>query len=167
MTFDPWDDEPALRASSFLVTDLTPDRPRRITFIQEERKLIGELLALGDDTTPYTVQMQPWATVTGQLLEQDGKRLSGNLLASLNVVRAAPATDAEVSEWDHEQLRYVETNDGRFRVEKLIPGVRYDAKVYRGRKSAGPAFESLVLKPGEVRDLGQIRTQKPVDVRGK
>ena len=32
---------------------------------------------------------------------------------------------------------------------------------------AGVAFENLVLKPGEVKDLGDIRSKPPVDVRGK
>jgi hypothetical protein len=32
---------------------------------------------------------------------------------------------------------------------------------------AGMAFENLVLKPGEVKDLGDIRSKPPVDVRGK
>ena len=31
---------------------------------------------------------------------------------------------------------------------------------------AGMAFENLVLKPGEVKDLGDIRSKPPVDVRG-
>ncbi len=109
--------------------------------------------------------MRPWGTVTGHLLEEDGKPLSGNLIASLSVVRAAPAADAEVSEFDHDDLAYVETNDGRFRVEKLIPGTAYSAKVYRGRKSAGLAFENLVLKPGEVRDLGEVRLRPAANVR--
>ncbi len=37
MTYHPWDVEAPLRASAFLVTDLAPDRPRRIMFFQEER----------------------------------------------------------------------------------------------------------------------------------
>ena len=32
---------------------------------------------------------------------------------------------------------------------------------------AGTAFENLVVRPGEVRDLGNIRTKPPSDVRGK
>jgi hypothetical protein len=42
------------------------------------------------------------------------------------------------------------------------------AEVYRGiGRYAGVAFEDLSLQPGEVRDLGDIRTKAPVDVRGQ
>ena len=60
------------------------------------------------------------------------------------------------------------STDGRFRIERLVPGQRYSAEVYRGIGwYAGPAFENLILQPGEVRDLGDIRTRAPVDVRNK
>ena len=38
-----------------------PDRRRRITFVKEDHKLIGFLLARGDGDTPYTVRMRPWS----------------------------------------------------------------------------------------------------------
>ncbi len=57
---------------------------------------------------------------------------------------------------------------GRFRLEQLVPGLRYSAQIYRGTGMfAGMAFENLVLKPGEVKELGDIRSKPPVDVRGK
>ena len=56
LTFFPWDHEPRLRAASFPVTKLHPDRLRRITFVQEDRKLIGFLGARGDGEAPYTVR---------------------------------------------------------------------------------------------------------------
>jgi hypothetical protein len=57
---------------------------------------------------------------------------------------------------------------GRFHLEQLVPGLGYGAQIYRGMGMfAGTAFENLVLKPGEVKDLGDIRSKPPVDVRGK
>ena len=57
---------------------------------------------------------------------------------------------------------------GRFHLEQLVPGLRYHAEIYRGLGMfAGMAFENLVLKPGEVKELGDIRGKPPVDVRGK
>jgi hypothetical protein len=60
LTFFPWDQEPPLRAASFPVTKLHPDRLRRITFVQEDRKLIGFLGARGDGDAPT-----PFAWSTG------------------------------------------------------------------------------------------------------
>jgi hypothetical protein len=52
--------------------------------------------------------------------------------------------------------------------EQLVPGLRYTCDMSRGGGLyAGMAFENLVLKPGETRDLGDIRSKKPVDIRGK
>ena len=57
---------------------------------------------------------------------------------------------------------------GQFRLEQLVPGLRYSAQNYRGMGIfAGMAFESLVLKAGEVKNLGDVRSKPPVDVRGK
>jgi hypothetical protein len=49
----------------------------------------------------------------------------------------------------------------------LVPGQRYRAKVSRDASVAGMPFENLVLKPGEVKDLGDIRTGKPIKVMGR
>jgi hypothetical protein len=49
----------------------------------------------------------------------------------------------------------------------LVPGQRFRAKVYRDACVAGMAFQNLVLKPGEVKDLGDIRTGKPIKVMGR
>jgi len=174
LTFHPWDAEPRLRAASFLLTKLHPDRFRRITFVKEDRKLVGFLLAKGDGDAPYTVRMQPWATVTGRLVTANGQALSADGIAGVwggkPAVLSSGGTSL-VTNSDPEAGEYPEVTtdaDGRFRLEKLVPGQRYSAQVYRGfGLFAGMAFENLVLHPGEVRDLGDIRTKPPVNVRGK
>ena len=174
LTFFPWDHEPRLRAASFPVTKLHPDRLRRITFVKEDRKLIGFLGARGDGEAPYTVRMQHWATVTGRIVDENGKALPpaerpgrGNMAASLfmgNWRGIVTNSDATVGEHPGGQT----DEQGRFRLEQLVPGLRYSAEIYRGMGMfAGMAFENLVLKPGEVKDLGDIRSKPPVDVRGK
>jgi hypothetical protein len=173
-TFHPWDAEPPLRVATFSLTKLHPDRVRRITFVKEDRKLIGFLMARGDGVEPYIVRMQPWGTLTGRLLDEDG-----------NPIRAhAPATKQQTSaRIDLGNYNGIVTNsdpevgvhpgaetdaDGRFHIERLVPGQRYSGRVYRGMgMSAAIAFENVILKPGETRDLGDIRTKPPIDVRGK
>jgi hypothetical protein len=174
LTFFPWDQEPRLRAASFPVTKLHPDRLRRITFVQEDRKLIGFLGARGDGDAPYTVRMQHWGTVTGRIVDENGKALTpagrpnrGEKAAYLfmgNWRGIVTNSDATVGEHPGGQT----DEEGRFRLEQLVPGLRYSAEIYRGTGMfAGMAFENLVLKPGEVKELGDIRSKPPVDVRGK
>ncbi len=159
LTFHPWDAEPVLRAASFPLTKLHPDRARRITFVKEDRRLIAFLMARGDGETPYTVRMQPWGTVTGRLLDENGKQLSAdNVSLYLGGFGLETNADDEAGEYANIKI----DPEGRFRAERLVPGQRYSAETYRGTGMfAGMAFEKLVVRPGEVRDLGDIRTKPP------
>jgi hypothetical protein len=78
-----WRGDPPLRAASFLLTGLHPDRIRRITFFKDDRQLIGFLAARGDRDTPYTVRMQPWATVSGRIVDENGKPVPPHLGSAL------------------------------------------------------------------------------------
>jgi hypothetical protein len=160
LTWFPWNSGPALRAASFPLIKLHPDRARRITFIQEDRQLIGFLMARGDGETPYTVRMQPWGTVTGRLHDENGPLSDVSFFSLGGGAGFEPNPDAEVGEYAHVEI----DSSGRFRVDRLVPGQRYRAEVYRGTaKFAGMAFENLVVRPGEVRDLGDICTKPPTD----
>lgn len=160
-----------LRAASVDLTRLHPVHPRRLTFLQPDRRLIGFLIARGDGDTPYTVVMQPWGTITGRLVAEDGEALP--ILKGESDWREAPSlsmggdwwpytnTDAETGQ--HES---VTTDDqGRFRVESLVPGQRYSAKVYPWTGATPElVFENATVRVGDVRDLGDIRTKLPFDV---
>jgi beta-lactamase regulating signal transducer with metallopeptidase domain len=155
MKFDGWY-ESNMRAASFPLTRLEPSRVRRITFIKEDRSLIGFLMARGDGDTPYTVRMQPWGTVTGRILDENGKPLP-----DAEILVKADGADAR------EQVGGKTDTEGRFRAEKVIPGLSYSARIYRNMRVlapfAGRPAEKLVLRPGEVRDLGAIRTRSSAD----
>jgi hypothetical protein len=53
----------------------------------------------------------------------------------------------------------VQTDEqGRFRVEQLVPGQSFAVTLYLGfGRPSGPAFEDLKVAPGSVRDLGDLR----------
>jgi hypothetical protein len=170
-----WDDEPALRAATVPIAKLHPTRSRRITFIKEDRKLIGFLLARGDGEAPYAVRLEPWATVTGRVVDENGNpfpprfrapgRPAGPVFLRTNgrfeIATHDDALAGTISGCGSDGL-------GRFRIERLVPGLRYSCDIYHeDGPFAGLAFEDLVLKPGETRDLGDIRWKKPVDMRGK
>lgn len=52
MTSYRYDYEPPLRAATFPLTGLHPERIRRIEFVEEDRRLIGFLQARGDGDSP-------------------------------------------------------------------------------------------------------------------
>ncbi|HTI52274.1 MAG TPA: hypothetical protein VL475_15030, partial [Planctomycetaceae bacterium] len=160
MTLEPYDAEPRQRAANFFITGLHPERVRRITFLQEKRQLIGALAARGDGDTPYTVRMQPWGTIAGRLVDESG--------------HALPIHKPE-SDWikppnvllSREGLSQVDThrgaatdNEGRFKIDRIVPDERYSARIYGGRENQSEAaFENVVVSAGDTRDLGDIRTR--------
>ncbi|HEX7378788.1 MAG TPA: carboxypeptidase-like regulatory domain-containing protein [Pirellulales bacterium] len=171
-TLDQYDYEPPLRAASFLLTKLHPDRFRRVTFIQEERQLIGFLAARGDGDAAYTVRMSRWATVTGRIVDENGKPLPIGKQGgpwgqppTLSMSEQAPLVQPDPNAGEHADVTI--DPEGRFRIDHLVPGLRYEAKILRDAKArqfAGMAFIGLVLLPGEVRDLGDIRVRPTAEV---
>jgi hypothetical protein len=165
MTEFPWDFETRLRTSTFPITKLHPDHGRRITFVKEDRKLIGFLLARGDSVAPSIVRMQPWGLVTGRILDENGKPAAATELSAASLGSGTSTAENDLNIGEIPPTRC--DGEGRFRIERLVPGQRYRAEVYRDAGVAGMAFENLVLQPGEVRDLGDIRTGKPIKVMGR
>lgn len=151
-----------LRGSSLLLTGLHPDRVRRITFVQEDRQLIGLLQEKGDAATPATVTMQPWATVTGRILDANGKRLP---IGEPNSGKDPPVVSLYL---DGNARGLPDGGDftdseGRFRFGKLVPGQRYRVEIYFQQTAVGEVvIENPLLRPGEVRDLGDIRIKAVV-----
>jgi hypothetical protein len=82
--------------------------------------------------------------VRGRLLDADGLPLRNVKLHGSELVAQAGRTDTE----------------GRFRLEGLIPGRRYDLNYHKDKPSvSGSVLKGFVGKPGEVRDLGDVRGQ--------
>jgi len=145
LTYSQGDAEPFLRSASFPLTGLNSDRTTEIIFFEHQRKLIGELLVKGDTDAPITVQLKPWATISGRVVDDRGEPISK---ASLLLDGKSP--------------KGCETDDqGLFRMERMIPDQSYDATIYRHFYFQGIAFDKLVLKPGELRELGDI-VAKPI-----
>ena len=154
LTAYPHDSEPLLRDASLVLTKLHPARVRRITFIKAYPPLVGFLLARGDADIPYTVRMQPCGTVTGRIVDETGKPLK----ASLSTADTSREAEADLGVG---MFHAVGTDaEGRFRIDSLVPGQRYSAKIeLQMGQPARVAFKNLILRAGEARDLGDIRTE--------
>ena len=149
----PYDIDTHLRSASLLLTGLHPDRPQRVAFVKEDRKWIGFAAVAGDAETPLAVKLQPWGSVTLRLVDANGDlpKQGFGRGEGLMVRNDDPAGSAF---YKGEYL-----GEGRFRVDGLVPGQSYHCRgVHRFNGAFSAAvFEKLVLKPGEVRDLGDIR----------
>jgi CarboxypepD_reg-like domain len=143
----------------FTVSMLNPERPRRFTFRHQAKKLVGCLIARGDEPEPYTVKLQSSGTITGRLVDAEGK--------------PRPKVDLTASNWQSAMIdpaRGVipsgqKTNaDGRFRYEGLVPGQQYSASASAvvgkaAKVGYGIVIDRVVLKPGETRELGDLQAR--------
>jgi hypothetical protein len=135
------------------VRALEPGQPRRVTITHEGRKLIGSVYLKGDEAGPMTVRLQPWGTLTGRIVDEEGRPRGGVSLNTLfaYLIDRQPRTDRGT-------LPGLPIGrDGRFRVEKPVPGLKYGGGASEGYMYRGNLFRDVVLAPGEVRDLGDLK----------
>jgi RNA polymerase sigma factor (sigma-70 family) len=144
-----------LTADAFTVTLLAPGQSRTISFVHKQRKLIGHLMLKEDEKGPIAVRMEAWGVLTGRLVDGDGKPVAGVRLGWRYPSFPAPgmAPPAEPFTTDAE---------GRFRVEGLAPGMKFDVTFPSDAKkattfSAGEALKGQSLEPGQTKDLGDVR----------
>ncbi len=64
-------------AAMFEVIGLDPSSPRRLTVMHRGRKLIGSVYLKGDETQPLVVRLVPYGTITGRVVNRDGRPHDG------------------------------------------------------------------------------------------
>jgi protocatechuate 3,4-dioxygenase beta subunit len=137
--------------STYTISGLKPGRKRLLSFLDMKRQLAGELVLDGHETTSQTVTLQPWGTLTGQVVDADGEPLGQGFLHDIREFRPLSG---------YPQIG----KDGRFRVEGLVPGKPYQFRVMllqsSGIQFRGVLVNELKLGPGEVRDLGEVVPQR-------
>ncbi len=144
-----------LTSGSFTAAALDPLRPRPLFFRHEARKLAGMVMVRGDEKGPITVRLEPAATVTGRLVD-----LHGDPRQDVRVhVRHS---DGEFG--PNYYTTFLEPRldrDGKFRIEGMIPGATYDLHAIAGYRLLGQLAAGVKLRPGETRDLGEVKIQQP------
>ncbi len=144
---------PPADSPTFVVTGLPAGR-YRIDFIHRDRKLAGALYLKGDETGSSLT-----AAKLAKLLGHRGR-------ADVIDEEGKPLTDVELSSTSHEgfdaergDLENRPTVDarGRFRIEGLVPGVKYDADGRSPNKAGGPVMKDVQVASGEVKDLGDLK----------
>jgi hypothetical protein len=164
-----------LRTGEFTALGLDPARPRLLCFVHPEKKLAGSVVVRGDEDGPVTVQLQPWAVVSGRLLDADGKPIKNARLAFTEIPVVQPGQPRSTEVGLHVVFRSAykpsrdpnTNNEGRFQADGLVPGLKYNLTLYDADgavdyediKWTGLVFSNLVLKPGETRDLGDVKLQ--------
>ena len=133
----------------------SPLLPRTVIFRHAERSLGAALRIDALDRGPLEVRLEPLATVAGRLFDQAGRPVQEAELRLLRIVNEPlRGSNGEFAP----PLRATTDRDGRFRLEGVVPGVTHSLQA-PSIKPDVPFFvlENWTPKPGEVKDLGEIR----------
>jgi RNA polymerase sigma factor (sigma-70 family) len=146
-----------LKTEAFTVLNVDPQTERTIAFLHKDRKLIGHRVLRGDKKGPLLVRLQPWGTLTGRILDDQGKPVSQARVRLHYPTLAAPGAGALEQEFRTDR-------QGRFRVEGLMPGLKHaltlrSASGHEALLPAGPALKDLSAETGGVKKLGDIQVK--------
>ena len=136
---------PLAGTASFTVQAFNPRRPRDVLFQHLEKGLTGVAHPPKENGGSVTVRLEPGATVTGRLVDTDGKPRAGVELE----VAFRPKGEAR---WNDYSPRRVKTDrDGGLRLEALLPGYEF-----RLNGDKGQLRLDGTLRSGQAKDLGDV-----------
>jgi RNA polymerase sigma factor (sigma-70 family) len=155
--------EQVLETEGFTATGIDRHQPCTLSFLHRERKLIGQVAVRPEDKDPLTVWLQPWGTLTGRLVDADGKPLAGAKI----YLEYPHSPDAGMAP----PQAFSTGHDGRFRVEGLLPGLKHELILAGGpakppERPSRPApqkqekLQGLSARSGEVKELGDISVKR-------
>jgi beta-lactamase regulating signal transducer with metallopeptidase domain len=138
---------------------LEPGKPRQVIAKSKDGKHVVRTFVSTEDPQPRTIQLGRAGSITGRIVDANGKPVTA-LLSHDQQARLAPDSDS---------IPQVRADaKGRFRIDALLPGVRYSGEIRGGAGDTevlGKAFKDVVLRAGEVRDLGDIRIKASVKAK--
>jgi hypothetical protein len=146
------------------MTALKPGEPRRLVVVHMEKRLAATLLVRGDEKGPLTIKLEPWGVATGKLTIPEGKDPTDYRIFTRNAV--VLTLDGGVQRPDlnlGDLLAPVKPDkDGKFRIEGLVPGLKYHLQVGKGNYVArifGLTSNEVSVKSGETKDIGELKVK--------
>jgi RNA polymerase sigma factor (sigma-70 family) len=142
------------------VPAFNPDRPRALFFYHPDRDLGIHFQPKKGDAGPWTIRLQPTATVTGTLVLPDGKPYPN---ADLTLCFTYPGRSGPTWLPDHSKdARFKTDADGKFRFTKVIGDVDYEFwyPVFQDKYNTTTTLP-FRARPGETKDLGTVKTDPP------
>ena len=139
----------------FNVTNLVPGENREVVARCVPKKLMGTAIVTEKDNGPVTLKLLPWANLIGRLVDDAGQPRSRGLRIQLEDGNLPIHTLNGLS---YDKQEFLIEPDGKFHIDGLVAGATYRLQVIEGGiKFLGDATPDLILKPGENRDLGDVR----------
>ncbi len=137
---------------------LDPNKPRQLVLVHPRRRLAGVFTVRGDEPKPLTVRLQPTGVVTGRLLDPTGQPIAGAQVVPMY----AGSAGKDLRKQLYRQIATPLTDaDGRFLLETIVPGLEFQLGIAKSRQRLTLASDhkALTLRPGETKQLGDVRTK--------
>jgi RNA polymerase sigma factor (sigma-70 family) len=135
------------KTAEFTVKAFNPRRPRDVFFQHPEKGLVGVARPPKENGGSIIVKMQPGATITGRLVDTEGHPRAG---VELQVVFRSNEGLAWSGYDSHERIKT--DQEGRFRIEALVPGYAFRLIADRRNLLLGDG-----LRSGQTTDLGYVK----------
>jgi RNA polymerase sigma factor (sigma-70 family) len=146
---------PTFASATIDVGGLSPKNPpEQLYLLHEDRKLCAGVLVKGSEKGHVAVKMRPCGTVTGRVVDRDGKPVAG-MVVDFQMTEAR-ANDLLAQKLFRDARTATTDAAGRFLFERMFPGVEFDLIVVRPGFRSGEASKRTILKPGETKDVGDF-----------
>ncbi|MBO0696882.1 MAG: sigma-70 family RNA polymerase sigma factor, partial [Zavarzinella sp.] len=155
-----WPPTFALPKDTATVYALDPARPRIVYLLHQEKNLAGWVRVRGDEKGPVTAKLAPAGVMTGKLVDPDGQPIAG-VAVNLQFPNG-PGGDLYRETLAGRPLA-VTDKDGAFRLEPIVPGVKFSLSLTKGQMYflGEPRIGQKEVKAGQTLELGAL----PVKVR--
>jgi RNA polymerase sigma factor (sigma-70 family) len=129
---------------------------RNVLVLHEEKRLAGSLMLNGDEKGPLTIKLKPWAVLTGRLVTGDGQPRPD---AELTLERYGERIRDPMCGY-HRTRSFQTDKDGKFRIEALVPCLKYTMHFKNKGRLVGTIFEDLTVESGETKNLGDVQLKE-------
>jgi protocatechuate 3,4-dioxygenase beta subunit len=136
-----------LETDRFTIKALDPRRSRTLHVRHEGKGLGINVTIRGDAEGPVTIRLARLGSAIGRVLDAEGEPRK-DLVFRFH----------RPGFYSHSEPSVRTDREGRFRIDGLVPGQTYEARV---DLLSIPIYPSIEVEPGQVKDLGDAKTKKP------
>lgn len=142
-----------IKTAEFAKSGYNPRRPRELLFQHEEKGLVGMARPPKTNGDSIVVTLQRGATVTGRLVDAQGRPRTDVELYAWFRAKGEPARPG----WERGKApeRARTDRDGRFRFGAIMPGYEFHIEDRDEERFVGDG-----LRSGQTKDLGDVRTKE-------
>jgi RNA polymerase sigma factor (sigma-70 family) len=149
-----WQRLEQLKTSRFTVTAINPNMPQWVFFFHKEKRLGAALRLTGNEPKDFTVRLERCATITGRIVDGEGRPRAGLMLVGeLGPFQHRPTVGS---------INGAGTDKaGRFYITGVLPGLKWrSVDVAERSEYIGYLLRDVTFHAGELRDLGNLQVSR-------